>query len=94
VSIQGPTVIVAELRPGDVVEQAGQEGLPATFIIRTEHPIWPKLSLVVWKLWDGSWSFDALSDAQEVGQLSPSDHGTRQERLRNALYGRIPGRSA
>jgi hypothetical protein len=84
-STQGPFVTVSELRSGDVVEQAG---LQATFVVRTQHPIWPALCLVVWKLWDGTWSFDALSDAQEVGRLLPSDHEIRQERLQNVLLGR------
>ena len=49
---------VADLTPGDVVEQP--DGATATFIVRTRHPLYPHLELVVWRLADGGWSHDAL----------------------------------
>lgn len=74
--------MVAELTAGDLVTNGG---MSAVFIIRGPHPIWPGLALVIWRLDDGSWSFDALDFHQDVGDVTlPAG---RQERLRAALLG-------
>lgn len=52
--------------PGDVVVLSGMRG---THIVHTQHPIWPQLELVIWRLDDGSISFDALDPRQDVGEL-------------------------
>lgn len=75
---------VAELAAGDLVTQAG---MSAVFISRGVHPIWPALALVIWRLDNGGWSFDALDFRQEVGDVTPSDSRDRQQRLRAALLG-------
>ena len=74
---------VAELVPGDLVTLCQDS---AVFIGRGEHPVWPRLMLVIWRLGDG-WSLDALSARQEVGDVTPSTHDERQQRLRAALLG-------
>lgn len=55
------------------------------FVAQTEHPIYPQLRLVVWRLNDGSWSHDALSPLQEVGTPEPSTADERSARLLTAL---------
>jgi hypothetical protein len=57
---------VSELVPGDVIEFSGSRGL---YIAQAEHPIWPALRLVVWRLEGGGWSHDALHPHQDVGRL-------------------------
>lgn len=77
---------VAELIPGDLVtDDLGS--FSATFVARTQHPIWPHLQLVVWRLEDTAWSHDALSSRQHVGVVSVSTDAERQARLRTALLG-------
>lgn len=80
-------MIVAQLTPGDLIGSAA--GRTALYITQSEHPIWPSLRLVIWRLSDGTWSFDALSSQQEVGvQLSRNEPpGRRELRLRDALLG-------
>lgn len=73
---------VSELEPGAVVRLGNRS---ATFVVRTVHPIWPALQLVVWKLDDGTWSHDALDAEQYVGDAVPSDEETRLTNLRTAL---------
>lgn len=71
---------VAELEPGMTFEGMGPiKG--ATVICTASHPIFPGFWLVVWKMHDGTMSFDALLPAQVlpskwIGQ-------TRQE-MKNA----------
>ena len=76
---------VADLTPGDVVEQP--DGSTATFVVRTRHPLWPHLELVVWRLADGSWSHDALHLMQHIGRVRPSDIFSRKAQLQRALLG-------
>lgn len=78
---------VAELLPGQIVDgPAGNPVEAATFVAQTEHPIWPQLRLVVWKLHrDDSWSHDALDPQQDVGQARPSTAIGRLYNLRRAL---------
>lgn len=75
---------VFELAAGDIVEMAGTR---ATFIGSLEHPIWPHLTMVIWKIHDNpdmEWSHDALNFTQQVGDVVslPSE---RQQNLRRAL---------
>lgn len=72
---------VQNLVPGDLVENSGASAL---FVAQTEHPIWPSLQLVIWRMPDGSWSHDALDARQDVGQIAADQVGN-VERLRKAL---------
>lgn len=74
-----------ELLPGDVVDLGPAH---ATYVAQAEHPIWPSLRLVVWRLGDGSWSHDALDARQDVGQARPATAAQRDQRLKLALLGR------
>lgn len=77
---------VRELIPGDVV--SGPLGvLQATYVGRTDHPIYPGLQLVIWRMSDGGWSHDALLADQEVGATEPTDAEGREAALRRALLG-------
>lgn len=82
--------VVAELIPGQIVDgPAGTELESATFVAQTEHPIWPSLRLVVWRLHrDDSWSHDALDARQDVGTARASSAEERHVNLRLALLGR------
>jgi hypothetical protein len=61
---------VYELLPGDVVENDWIGGPKrACFVAQTEHPVWPSLQLVIWRMDDGRWSHDALDARQEVGEV-------------------------
>lgn len=74
---------VMDLIPGDRV--TGLQ-FDACFIAATQHPLWPHLRLVTWRLADGSFSLDALNNAQVIGPLSsPTDPAIRRARLRAAL---------
>lgn len=77
-------VSVNGLQPGDIVSMAG---LSATFVQQAEHPIWPGLQLVIWRLPDGSWSHDALDPRQVVGERVEQSDEQRHESLRLALLG-------
>lgn len=73
---------VEELLPGDVIENAGTR---AMYIAQGPHPAWRNLRLVIWRMQDGNWSFDALSPGQYVGQyVPPVDHLARAARLHDA----------
>lgn len=74
-----------ELFPGDEVQIAGTS---AVFVASSSpHPLFPALTLVVWRLDDGSWSHDALSVLQDVGTRVPSTPAERITRLRRVLLG-------
>lgn len=79
---------VSNLIPGDLVTMADQS---ATFVARTQHPIWNHLQLVVWRMPAGhpvgDWSHDALDARQDVGEVAPATHEQRVNRLRAALLG-------
>lgn len=76
---------VADLMPGNEVWHTDRS---AIFVAQTEHPIWPHLRLVVWKLDDGTWSHDALDARQDVGQVRPwNEPDDRTSNLRRALLG-------
>lgn len=61
---------VHELQPGMVFESdlPPIPGFPdsGTVICTAGHPIFPGFMLVVWKMSDGTMSFDALSPMQEL----------------------------
>jgi hypothetical protein len=79
---------VIDLIPGDVVENDDPQGRKGTFIAQAQHPIWPSLRLVLWKMSDGTWSFDALDYYQEIGVVTSfDDDDWRQFELRKALLG-------
>lgn len=74
---------VRDLQSGDEVRNAG---MSAVFVVATQHPIWPSLQLVVWRMPDGNgWSHDALDARQEIGDITPSTIEERMVRLRKAL---------
>ena len=75
---------VSELQPGDEVHNFGEY---AVFVQRCQHPIWPSMQLVIWKMPDGTWSHDALDAWQEVGTPVESTVEDRMTRLRAALLG-------
>lgn len=79
---------VWQLVPGDQVEDR-RGGPPPTFVQRAQHPLWPGLQLVIWRMPDGSWSHDALDGRQEVGQAVPATEAERTQRLREALLGDV-----
>lgn len=79
--------IVQDLGENDHVSNAG---MSAVFVAQTQHPIWPALQLVVWRMQDGSWSHDALSPYQDVGHVALADSASRLVRLRGALLGGEP----
>jgi hypothetical protein len=82
---------VADLTPGDLVTLAGRS---AVFITQAQHPLWPKLQLVIWHLHEGGgsrWSLDALDSRQEAGDINPASDADREMRIRNALLiGEMP----
>lgn len=78
------TARVIDLQPGDHVTNGGES---AVFIVRTQHPVWAVLQLVVWRLQDGTASFDALSPDQEVGEVTPATPAERYDRLVDAVRG-------
>ena len=75
---------VADLQPGDLVLL---QGVPLTgvFVATAPHPVYSGLLLVVWKLSDGTWSFDALSAAQYIGEIQPTPPQQRGRRLMEVL---------
>jgi hypothetical protein len=80
---------VQELRSGDVVTLADQS---AVFIASEPHPEYPGLRLVIWKLDDGTWSLDALSNLQEVGDVLSyaiaDDRHMRWQRIQEVFDGK------
>lgn len=75
---------VIDLLPGDIVTT---DSTSATYIAQTRHPLWNHLQLVIWRMADGSWSHDALSPAQDVGEALPSSPYEREQQLRKVLLG-------
>lgn len=83
--MSGP-VNVSQLTPGDLISNGP---MTAVYVAQTQHPIWPHLRLVIWRLPGGEWSLDALDPRQEVGERpsQPEPPGRRELRLRDALVG-------
>ena len=75
---------VNDLQPGDEVRLFGIE-ITGVFIAKAPHQRYPGLELVVWKLSDGTWSYDALSPEQDIGYITPSAGEERGARLLNAF---------
>jgi hypothetical protein len=75
---------VTDLRHGDLVTNGGMSAVHITHI---EHPAWPVLQLVVWRLQDGTLSLDALSPDQEVGDVTAATLAERIDRLVAAVRG-------
>jgi len=71
-------MMVYELTPGDVITVGESR---ATFIARTQHPLYPSLCLVVWVLDNGQISLDALASVQDIG----NPYGGGKNALRDAL---------
>jgi hypothetical protein len=76
--------VVQELRPGDVVEGPLGMGL-ATFIGAMPHPLYGGLQLVIWRMANGSVSFDALSPYQYVGNVPRMTPEYRKRTIEQAL---------
>lgn len=75
---------VKDLQAGDLVTIQGI-GMTGIFIARSEHPGYPGLQLVIWKLSNGAMSFDALLEEQEIGNIKPSTSQERGMRLMKIL---------
>ena len=77
---------VMELTPGDEVinDVSGQS---AVFVGRLQHPIWPLLQMVIWRMSTGEWIHDALDARQDVGRITTSSSSDRLTRLRSVLLG-------
>ena len=69
---KGKQMRICNLKPGDVVTYGDETaiyicGLPV-------HPLFPNVSLVVWQLSDGCYSFDALSPLMVIpGEYQGND---------------------
>lgn len=83
-TVAGNGVKVSELYPGMVFVNDLDDGRSGTVICTTPHPIFRGFTLVVWKMSDGTMSFDALSLHQElpmrwIGQSIPEMQVAWQE---------------
>lgn len=78
---------VIDLVPGCRVALDESDG--AIYVAQTVHPLWPHLQLVIWKLDDGTWSHDALSPVQHVGEIEPFTAEQLKANLRGALLGQV-----
>jgi len=79
-------MIVDLLIPGDIVtDPLGNEHIFIGSI--RPHPLWVTLDMVIWKLADGTWSFDALHPLQDVGEPKQVKSSERVQQVRYALLG-------
>jgi hypothetical protein len=62
------TVRVIDLIPGVKILDTFT-GKSHTYVAQCRHPLYRGLQLVVWRMADGSWSHDALSCVQDVGDV-------------------------
>lgn len=77
---------VRDLRPGDLVRLNPDNPGAIVAATVTGHPLYERLALVVWRLHDGTWSLDALSWDQDVGEINPPTNLThRRQRLEEAF---------
>lgn len=80
--------MVINLTAGDRVEMP--TGGVATFVARTDHPLYAGFQLVIWRMPAEAgidWSHDALSPVQYVGEVIPATPEDREQALRSALLG-------
>lgn len=72
---------ISEIKPGMQFKVPGLAQPAMVVAIQPEHPVWPHLSLVIWKMPDGfgvggkqmEFSFDALAPHMELGEpLTPN----------------------
>lgn len=75
---------VRDLQPGDEVHLPGAD-ITGIFITRDRHAGYPGLELVIWKLSDGTFSYDALLAYQDIGEIQPATSEERQRALMHAL---------
>ena len=75
---------VRDLQPGDEVHLPGAD-ITGIFITRDRHAGYPGLELVIWKLSDGRFSYDALLAEQDIGLVSAATPLERQQALVHAL---------
>lgn len=56
-----------------------------TYVAQCPHPLYKRLQLVIWRLADGTWSHDALSPVQDVGDpdLTQTEY---EQNLREAFH--------
>lgn len=77
---------VRELLPGDTYTTELPGEPRACFIAQTDHPVFPGLRLVIWRMTGGRWSHDALHAEQSIYMGTLVERGGR-DRARDALFG-------
>lgn len=77
---------VIELIPGMRVIDPGK-GVSHTYVAQCPHPLYTRLQLVIWRMYDGEWSHDALSPGQDVGLVEPFAGDDLERNLREAFGG-------
>lgn len=75
---------VSELEPGQQIINPIDGSTPC-FIVAFAHPYYDGLAQVVWRMPDGTSSFDALSWHQDVGEPVPASESERVTNLRDAI---------
>lgn len=78
---------VIELIPGMKILDPTQYDIAHTFVAQCPHPLYTKLQLVIWRMQNGTWSHDALSPIQDVGECMPFTPTELKENLRAAFHG-------
>ena len=86
---------VLELRPGDVLLTVDRDharpalrSLVHVFIGEKQHPVWPKLQLVIWRVSNGATLLEALECNHEYGEIyRPESDLEAKEILSLALGG-------
>lgn len=58
---------IIDLTPG--MRICDPRGGSHTFMAQCLHPLYRGMQLVIWRLADGTWSHDALSPIQEIGEV-------------------------
>lgn len=79
--------ILGILEPGDVVDLSGPNGVEwGVFVgLIIPHPIHPSFTLAIWRLMNGSYSFDCLKITQDIGQVRVVSELQRRSSLNWAL---------
>jgi hypothetical protein len=89
------SIIVQHLKPGMFIKSCDVEAMVIALV--PNHPVWPHLSLVIWKMTkkshptDPDYSFDALNPNQVVGTVVyPNDDDVeRRDRWRDTIVGKF-----